>query len=186
MKLNAVLLVAGLCGGLIVSASAQSDRRPTPPSGPAEESSAVSARPPLTFAEAQKLLAGDRKYVAHPPETGADGKVTESEALPAVYRMDDPPPAPRPEGKPAAPGPDLVWVDGHYMPVEHEWRWVMGAWAKPATPISVWIPGRFNEKEKKWFPGYWEPDRPPMTPADSPTATKTAAPTTTVPSGKTE
>ncbi|MEO7414384.1 MAG: hypothetical protein ABIZ81_13610 [Opitutaceae bacterium] len=174
MKFNVALRLAGICGAMTAIASAQSERS-APGSAPAKESTVASVRPPLSFADAQKILAGDRKYVAHPTGSGVDGKVTEPEALPAIYPMDAPPPAPRAEIQPAAPGPDLVWVEGHSMPVEQEWRWVMGSWAKPATPISVWIPSRYNAKEKKWFPGYWEPDRPPMTPADSPASTKPAA-----------
>jgi hypothetical protein len=180
MKFNVALRLAGIFGAVAAIASAQSER-PAPPSHPAKESPVASARPPLTFAEAQRLLASGIKYVAHPEGAGTPGKVTEPEVLPQVYPMDTPPPAPRAENKPPAPSPDLVWAAGHYMPVEKEWRWVMGAWARPATPISVWIPGRYNEKEKKWFPGYWEPDRPSVSPADSPAPATPGAPAVPAP-----
>jgi hypothetical protein len=65
----------------------------------------------------------------------------------------------------------LVWVPGNYIPVKGEWRWVRGEWAVPAQPISVWIPSRYDPKEKKWSPGYWQPDATPAvpaTPADAP------------------
>lgn len=180
MTLNFTLRLVGICGAIVAIASAQSER-PVPPSTPAKESSPAAVRPPLTFVEAQRILASGIRYVAHPESAGTNGRPTEAEALPQVYPMDTPPPTPRAESKPPAPGTDLVWVDGHYMPVEKEWRWVTGAWAKPATPISVWIPSRYNEKEKKWFPGYWEPDRLPPTPTESPTPPTPAAPSTSAP-----
>lgn len=173
MKLPIVFRLAGIFGAVAALASAQPERPAPPP--PAKQSSVASARPSLTFAEAQRVLASARKYEAHPDGAGKPGKATEPQVVSEVYEMDTPPPASRAETKPPAPGPELSWVEGHYMPVEKEWRWVMGAWAKPATPISVWIPGRYNDKEKKWFPGYWEPDRPPMVPENSATPAASGA-----------
>lgn len=72
-----------------------------------------------------------------------------------------PPPPVRPETKPPAPAGLYVWVPGHYAPAKGEWQWIPGEWSVPATPSSVWIEGRYDEKTKRYSPGYWQPDRPP-------------------------
>jgi len=59
------------------------------------------------------------------------------------------------------------------MPVKGVWRWVNGEWAVPATPISVWISANYDAKEKKWSPGYWQPDV-----TTTPTAESTPKPDT--------
>lgn len=166
MKSNRALRVAALWCAVVAMASAQSER-PAPPSAAAVDSAAASTLPPLTFAEAQLILAKARKYVAHPDAAQIPGKVVGPEALPQAFPMDTPPPAPLTESKSPAPKSELVWVEGHYMPVEKQWRWVMGVWAVPATSISVWIPGRYDQKVKTWYPGYWEPEAPPTPPGDS-------------------
>lgn len=74
-------------------------------------------------------------------------------------RMANPPPAAKPEKKPAAPANNYVWRPGHWAPAEGEWRWVAGEWALPPTPVSVWIEGKYDEKEQRWTAGYWQPDR---------------------------
>jgi hypothetical protein len=121
------------------------------------------AKPALTRAEAQEKVTFAKRYVAHPPKSDAEGKGAPLVSMPE-FDIAVPPPAPRAEAKPDAPGAGYVWVAGHYMPEKGEWRWVRGEWAVPATPSSVWIAARYDEKEQKWSPGYWQPDVP--TPAD--------------------
>lgn len=179
MNSHLTFRLLGVVAVLTPLASAQPDRA-VPPSGSPPSSIGTAARP-LTFAEAQQLLARAKKYEAHPDKGGDEGKPSEPQPLPSVFSMESPPPAPKTEGKPLAPGPDLVWVDGHYMPVENQWRWVTGAWAKPATPISVWIPARYDEKTKKWYPGYWEPDRVTAPPTESSAPTTPVKPTVATP-----
>lgn len=164
------------CGGLALSAFATG----APPlSGPSlsastkETASSPTAEnpetaPALTRAEALKKIAAAHQYVAHPSPPPPAGKIAEPQVMMPAFEMDTPPPAPRTETKPAAPAAGQVWVPGHYMPVEHQWRWVRGEWAVPATPISVWIPARYDEKEKKWTPGYWQPDAPAQTVTEAP------------------
>jgi hypothetical protein len=74
------------------------------------------------------------------------------------FRMEAPPPPVRQEARTAAPGPNYVWKPGHWEPVRGEWQWIAGEWAVPPTSISVWIEGKYDEKDQRWAPGYWEPD----------------------------
>jgi hypothetical protein len=180
MKPKIWMRLTGLGGGLLVFTLAPTMMRGatgSPPSRPAE-TSAPAAAPALTRAEALKIIAEARHYVAHPqpppansptpPTNGTQDKVL---VTTPAFDMAEPPPAPRAETKPPAPGPGLVWVPGHHMPVQGVWRWVNGEWAVPATPISIWIPASYSVAEKKWSPGYWQPDI-----ATTPTAESTPKP----------
>jgi hypothetical protein len=181
MNSNFVLRLAGMCGAgfaLALTATAQeaadaprvsSPARPAlAPSNVAAAAVAADTSPVLTRAEAQEKIALAKRYMAHPPRTGEGNRAEPLVNMPE-FDIAIPPPAPRAETKPAAPAADQVWVAGHYMPVEGEWRWVRGEWAVPATPISVWIPARYDEKRQKWAPGYWQPDVPTPAPEESPT-----------------
>jgi hypothetical protein len=166
-----------LCGAFAAAGFAQNPESSSPESrpAPASDQPASSTQPPaLSRAEALKVIAGARQYVAHPTPTPAAGAVTKPQVTTPDFAMDTPPPAPRPETKPGAPAEGMVWVAGHYMPVKGEWRWVNGEWAVPATPISVWIPARYDAEQKKWAPGYWQPDAPTTPPAEP--ATKPVTP----------
>lgn len=154
-----VLAVAGSM--LAATARGGSDAAPSFPQGGAQRSSGRPApAPELSFAEARKLVVAGRKYVAHPRISGAGEATAPGSDVPDGFEIATPPPAPRAESRPASPGPGLVWVPGHYMPVKGEWRWVRGEWAGPATPASVWIQGQYDAEKKTWSPGYWQPDRP--------------------------
>lgn len=179
MKRKSSLSLVGLCGVcaavLIQEASAASSPSlsPTPKEAHAQTSDSTDGSSQvLTRAEALKLVAEARKYVAH-PQKEPNQVIAEPKVTTPDFQMAEAPPAPRPETKPEAPGTGYVWVPGHYMPVKGQWRWVRGEWAVPALPISVWIPARYDEKEKKWSPGYWQPDVP-----------ATSAPETTTKEGK--
>ncbi len=123
--------------------------------------------PDLTRSEALEIIRTARRYVAHPTRP-PNGTPTVQLVTSLGFEMANPPPPPRPETKTAAPGSDYVWVAGHYMPVAKIWRWVCGEWAVPVTSISVWIPANYDAKEKKWHPGYWQPDAPLTPPAQVP------------------
>jgi hypothetical protein len=165
MKPNIGLRVFGVGVGLAVLAMFASARAASDPVRVSGANKAVTATsgavssPALTRDEALKLINAARHYEAHPPPSPTGGVAEPAVTMPD-FQMMDPPPPDRTETKPAAPGPGYVWVPGHYMPVEHQWRWVRGEWAVPALPISVWIPARYDPKEKQWTPGYWQPDRP--------------------------
>jgi hypothetical protein len=138
------------------AAPLESEAKPPSSSDPA---TVAATTPALTRGEAQETIVFAKRYVAHPPKVGPDGQEGPRVTMPE-FDIAIPPPEPRTESKPAAPGPGVVWVPGHYMPVKGEWRWVRGEWAVPATPISVWIPARWDEKKQQWAPGYWQPDAP--------------------------
>jgi len=168
MKLKIRVRLVALCALSVGFADSRNTCGATEPSPalPTEKTSAVATAtsPALTRAEALKIIAAARQYVAHPQPAPANGSpgtpATQSEPQVTTpgFEMAEPPPAPRAETKPAAPGPNYVWVAGHHMPVKGEWRWVQGEWAIPALPISVWVEARYDAKEKKWSPGYWQPD----------------------------
>lgn len=121
------------------------------------------ATPVISLAEAQqKVATAPVRYPAHPDASKADdkSKPAAADAPKPDFAMATPPPAPRLETKPPTPGADRVWVPGHYMPEKGAWVWVAGEWGIPATPSSVWIEARYDVKERRWSPGYWQPDRP--------------------------
>ncbi len=171
--------VSLVCSALAVTTLGVAATAPGNASAAAPKASAFdpASAPALTLAEAQQKIAAAPRYPAHPaPKQPGDKK--EPEVKSPGFEMAAPPPAPRAEQKPAVPVAGHVWVPGHYMPVEGQWRWVMGEWGVPATPASVWIPARYDEKTRKWTPGYWQPDRPtPPEPDVAPQdAGKNAAP----------
>jgi WXXGXW repeat (2 copies) len=178
MKLPFGLPLLGLCGAYaLVFAQNPRGASDRPLILPTTDQVSVSSppnesAPVLTRAEALQLISDARRYTAHPPkepnELVAKPKVTTPD-----FDMAEPPPAPRSETKPEAPGSGYVWVEGHYMPVKGQWRWVRGEWAVPALPISVWISARYDAKAKTWSPGYWQPD-----------VTTTVAPAETLKDGK--
>jgi WXXGXW repeat (2 copies) len=180
MKLKFGLPLVGLCGACALAftqnSRGASDRPVNPPPAGHASAGADDSAPALTRAEALKLITDARMYVAHPPkdpnELVAKPKVTTPD-----FDIAEPPPPARPETKPEAPAPGYVWVEGHYMPVKGQWRWVRGEWAVPALPISVWISARYDEKGKTWAPGYWQPDvASTVAPAETPKDARPAAP----------
>lgn len=74
--------------------------------------------------------------------------------------MEQPPPPPRAETQPPAPGEGFKWKPGHWAVVNKQWAWVPGEWGMPPQTSSVWIEGRWDEKTKKWSAPYWQADRP--------------------------
>lgn len=181
MNSNFALRCVGVCGlgfALALTATAQgaadgprvapATKPPVAAANAAAAAVATDTKPALTRAEAQEKIVLAKRYVAHPPATG-EGKRTEPLVNMPEFDIAIPPPAPRAETKPAAPAAGQVWVAGHYMPVDGEWRWVRGEWAVPATPSSVWIVARYDEKLQKWAPGYWQPDVPTPALEESPT-----------------
>jgi len=182
MKLEIGLRVVRIGGGLAAFAMFSTTVTTAEPASSAPnqklgETVDPALTPALTRAEALKLIDGARRYVAHPTATSpasTSGMPSEPVVTTPDFQMDTPPPAPREETKPEAPAAGYVWVPGHYMPVKREWRWVRGEWAVPAQPISVWIPAKYDAKEKKWAPGYWQPD---ATTPNEPPAPKNPPPT---------
>ena len=69
-----------------------------------------------------------------------------------------PPPPPRVvRVRPVAPGPDYVWVDGYWYPVNGRYTWHEGYWSRPAYPAARWIAPRHDGE--RYYNGYWEGER---------------------------
>jgi WXXGXW repeat (2 copies) len=169
MKTNFRSVLVIFSSALAATALFSADSKSTPQS-PATPSSAPT--PAITETEAlNKTSAPEPHYPAHPstvaqtPQSG-DAPMVHTGASTFGNNTDPnlisaPPPSPRSETKPTAPAGLYVWVPGHYAPMKGQWQWVPGEWSVPATPSSVWIEGRYDEKAKRYSPGYWQPDRPP-------------------------
>ena len=63
------------------------------------------------------------------------------------------------EAVPASPGPDFVWVPGHWTWHQDVQTWVAGAWLLPPRPGYGWQPGHWVARgpEQIWLDGYWSP-----------------------------
>ncbi len=74
------------------------------------------------------------------------------------------PPAPRAEVRSVSPGPEYVWVMGHWYRINDTWTWTSGYWELPAQPKAVWVTGHWMQKGPPleqdggwyWVEGYWK------------------------------
>lgn len=68
-----------------------------------------------------------------------------------------PPPAEVVETIPAQPGPDYVWIRGHYRWDGAQYVWMPGHWAQPPAGYVEWVPGHWVRREGGWFwiEGHW-------------------------------
>ena len=65
-----------------------------------------------------------------------------------------PPPPPRVMAmRPAAPGPDFIWVDGYWYVVGHRYKWHAGYWTRAPFAGARWVAPRHENGQ--WFDGYW-------------------------------
>lgn len=71
-----------------------------------------------------------------------------------VY-VTDPPPAPKDEIQPPAPGPKAVWVEGCWKWSGGHHVWVPGYWVK--HPHGTWVGGHWDKKPRGWVyvKGHW-------------------------------
>jgi hypothetical protein len=67
------------------------------------------------------------------------------------------PPPPRVIVRPAAPGPDFVWVDGYWYPVSGHYKWHTGYWTRAPYAGAVWVGPRYEGHQ--YYNGYWEGSR---------------------------
>ena len=66
-----------------------------------------------------------------------------------------PPPPPRVvHVRPASPGPDYVWVDGYWYPVNGRYVWHSGYWTRPPYAGAIWVGPRHDGSQ--FFEGHWE------------------------------
>lgn len=68
-----------------------------------------------------------------------------------------PPPAPRAYRVPAQPGPDYVWVEGYWYPVNGQYRWHDGYWTHPPYADAYWVAPYYQGGQ--YYTGHWEGDR---------------------------
>ena len=68
-------------------------------------------------------------------------------ALPALAQAPTAPPPPQVEKPPPSPGPQFVWIAGH-------WAWQGGRWAWVARPLGGGAgrvdPGRYQQTPQGW------------------------------------
>lgn len=67
-----------------------------------------------------------------------------------------PPPPPPGEYIPAAPGPDYVWIRGHYVWREGRYVWSPGHYVVRRSG-AVWVEGRYENRPEGyvWVEGHW-------------------------------
>ncbi len=75
-------------------------------------------------------------------------------------RVNAPPPPLRQEVVVVRPGPDFVWVRGHWDWVggRRGYVWLPGAWVRPPHAHAVWIEPRYEFRRRHHFfaRGYWK------------------------------
>jgi hypothetical protein len=73
-----------------------------------------------------------------------------------VYVVREPPPEVV-ETIPPSPGPQYVWVRGHYRWEGSEYVWVPGHWQVPPQGYTEWVPGHWARRDGGWVwvEGHW-------------------------------
>ncbi len=67
------------------------------------------------------------------------------------------PPAPRQEYRPVRPGPQAIWVGGHWRWAGRGHVWVPGYWQVPPRRYHDWVPGHWRSGPRGWvwIDGHW-------------------------------
>jgi hypothetical protein len=93
--------------------------------------------------------------------------------VPRGVVISEAPPAPLIEQAVPAPGPNFVWVGGHWAWRGHwrRWVWVRGHWILPPSGASAWVPGHWAQAPSGWVwvEGQWRVSQaapPPVPVAD--------------------
>jgi hypothetical protein len=77
-----------------------------------------------------------------------------------VVLAPNPPPEPRVEVRPPAPGPSVVWVGGNWRwsTPEKNFVWVPGKYVEPPRARAAWVPGRWMQRPDGWVfeDGRWD------------------------------
>ena len=138
VKVSSVLTISAWTVGLLVSAGCAQHRS--------------------THSSSQ--LASVQSGTANAPLTTPKNSPNSS-ALPAKIPSDpslitNPPPPAQVEVVGAPPGPDYVWIPGHWE-WQGTWTWTSGKWATIPAPRAAWIPGHWSRRENGWVwvEGYW-------------------------------
>jgi len=66
------------------------------------------------------------------------------------------PPPLRKDIRPHKPGPNSVWILGHWKWSGGKYFWIPGYWTKP-RPGKIWVPGHWKKVGPHWVwkPGHW-------------------------------
>jgi hypothetical protein len=74
---------------------------------------------------------------------------------PAWAQVPTAPPPVQVEKPPPSPGPQFVWIAGHWTPQGGRWIWVAGHWVEAQ---GAWIPGRYQQTAQGWIyvEGRWK------------------------------
>ena len=73
------------------------------------------------------------------------------------YQLGTPPPAPRAYRVPRQPGPDYVWIEGYWYPVNGKYQWHDGYWTRPPYADAYWVAPYYERGE--YYTGHWEGSR---------------------------
>ena len=98
--------------------------------------------------------------IASPP-VAAPNSGTAMTPPPAMATMvaeaGSPPPPPIIEAVLASPGPQYVWVAGHWRWYSRSWVWAPGAWILPPRRGVEWVEGRWGRRFGRtvWVEGHW-------------------------------
>jgi hypothetical protein len=77
---------------------------------------------------------------------------------------DEPPPPPRAEPIPSAPGPRFVWIPGYWYWTGRGYTWQAGYYAEPPATGHVWVRSGWvhHNGRYRYVPGRWaRPGRVP-------------------------
>ncbi len=91
--------------------------------------------------------------------SGASGcVVNEAESPTRGVVVSGPPPAPVREDRPAAPGPQAVWVSGYWHWTGMQYAWIPGHWEAP-PPGATWNAPVYTARDGRYFyeSGGWKP-----------------------------
>ena len=69
-----------------------------------------------------------------------------------------PPPAARVEVIGTAPGPEYVWIGGHWGWQGSEYVWMDGRWDRGPHAKAKWVPGHWKNTKRGWVwtDGHWK------------------------------
>jgi len=58
--------------------------------------------------------------------------------------------------RPVTPGPDFLWVDGYWYPVNGHYHWHAGYWTRPPYAGAHWVAPHHDGHS--YYAGYWDGD----------------------------
>jgi len=76
---------------------------------------------------------------------------------PGVIYAPSGPPAAQVEVIGTAPGPDFVWIHGHYRWEAIHYVWGAGQWERRPHASAAWVDGRWMHHSNGWYwqEGHW-------------------------------